>query len=151
MPIRPSDSLDFQSPKRLCFEPPGRKSWRPTSQMLIPRITRLGISTLPRPLAAATSQPSARPAAAISPQAFYRVPEQASGDSNTVDMDRERANFADNAIRYEATLRFINGKSSRTLECNPWRLIRLQALFLRPVVSTAVIQFVQVRESSPCH
>lgn len=41
---------------------------------------------------------------------LYRLPEQASGDGNTVDMDRERANFADNAVRYEATLRFINGK-----------------------------------------
>ena len=40
---------------------------------------------------------------------LYRTPEQASGDNNTVDMDRERANFADNAVRYEATLRFING------------------------------------------
>jgi flagellar basal-body rod protein FlgB len=25
-----------------------------------------------------------------------------------VDLDRERAHFADNAMRYEATLRFIN-------------------------------------------
>ena len=31
-------------------------------------------------------------------------------DRNTVDMDRERASFADNALRYEATLRFINGQ-----------------------------------------
>jgi flagellar basal-body rod protein FlgB len=30
-------------------------------------------------------------------------------------MDRERASFADNAVRYEATLRFING-SLRTLQ-----------------------------------
>jgi flagellar basal-body rod protein FlgB len=29
-------------------------------------------------------------------------------------MDRERASFADNAVRYEATLRFVNG-SLRTL------------------------------------
>jgi flagellar basal-body rod protein FlgB len=43
-------------------------------------------------------------------RAAFRVPEQASGDGNTVDMDRERANFADNAVRYEATLRFINGR-----------------------------------------
>lgn len=35
-------------------------------------------------------------------------------DNNTVDMDRERANFADNTVRYEATLRFINS-SMRTL------------------------------------
>ena len=25
-------------------------------------------------------------------------------------MDRERASFADNSVRYEATLRFINGQ-----------------------------------------
>ncbi len=40
----------------------------------------------------------------------FRLPEQASMDGNTVDMDRERANFADNSVRYEATLRFINGQ-----------------------------------------
>lgn len=44
----------------------------------------------------------------------WRVPEQASLDGNTVDLDRERANFADNALRYEATLRFANG-NFRTL------------------------------------
>jgi len=38
----------------------------------------------------------------------YRYAEQPSLDGNTVDLDRERANFADNAMRYEATLRFIN-------------------------------------------
>lgn len=44
----------------------------------------------------------------------YRVAEQPSLDGNSVDLDRERANFADNAVRYEAGLRFING-SVRTL------------------------------------
>lgn len=39
----------------------------------------------------------------------YRVTEQPSLDGNSVDLDRERANFADNAVRYEAALRFING------------------------------------------
>jgi flagellar basal-body rod protein FlgB len=39
----------------------------------------------------------------------YRNAEQPSLDGNTVDLDRERANFADNALRYEAALRFING------------------------------------------
>jgi flagellar basal-body rod protein FlgB len=39
----------------------------------------------------------------------YRVTEQPSLDGNSVDLDRERANFADNAVRYEAGLRFING------------------------------------------
>jgi flagellar basal-body rod protein FlgB len=40
----------------------------------------------------------------------YTVPEQASLDGNSVDLNRERANFADNSLRYEATLRFINGR-----------------------------------------
>lgn len=44
----------------------------------------------------------------------YTVQAQPSMDGNSVDMDRERASFADNAVRYEATLRFING-SSRTI------------------------------------
>lgn len=39
----------------------------------------------------------------------YAVASQTNLDRNTVDMDRERANFADNSVRYEATLRFING------------------------------------------
>lgn len=40
----------------------------------------------------------------------YRTPSQLSGDGNTVEMDTERANFADNAIRYEASVRFINAQ-----------------------------------------
>ena len=44
----------------------------------------------------------------------YTVQTQPSMDGNSVDMDRERASFTDNAIHYEATLRFING-GSRTL------------------------------------
>ena len=44
----------------------------------------------------------------------YTVQTQPSLDKNSVDMDRERANFADNTVRYEATLRFINS-SMRTL------------------------------------
>jgi len=44
------------------------------------------------------------------PALDYTVSTQASADQNTVDMDRERSNFVDNAVRYEATLRFINGQ-----------------------------------------
>lgn len=36
-------------------------------------------------------------------------------DNNSVDMDRERAAFVDNAVRYEATLRFINYQSRTAL------------------------------------
>lgn len=40
----------------------------------------------------------------------YRTVTQASIDNNTVDVDVERAQFADNAMRYEASLTFINAK-----------------------------------------
>ena len=40
----------------------------------------------------------------------YRTVTQASIDNNTVDVNVERAQFADNAMRYEASLTFINAK-----------------------------------------
>ena len=47
---------------------------------------------------------------------LYSTAAQTNLDSNSVDMDRERANFADNAVKYEATLRFINGSVRTTLD-----------------------------------
>ena len=44
------------------------------------------------------------------PTLLYRTPLQTSLDGNTVDLDRERANFAENTVRYEASLRFLNGQ-----------------------------------------
>ncbi len=41
--------------------------------------------------------------------AQYRRELQSSVDGNTVDMDVERAAFAENAIHYEASVTFING------------------------------------------
>ena len=41
---------------------------------------------------------------------LYRVPDQPSLDGNTVDMDRERTQFADNAVRYQAALTLINSR-----------------------------------------
>ena len=45
----------------------------------------------------------------------YAAQTQPSLDNNTVDLDRERANFVDNAVRYEATLRFMNSQSKTML------------------------------------
>ena len=45
----------------------------------------------------------------------YTVQTQPAMDGNSVDMDQERANFVDNSVRYEATLRFINGQSKTLL------------------------------------
>ena len=39
---------------------------------------------------------------------LYRTVLQPSADGNTVDMDVERAQFADNALRYEASVKFVS-------------------------------------------
>src|SRR5262249_39088284 len=65
---------------------------------------------------AAGGQMAARQAGHIQPTAgaraeanlLYASASQTSLDGNSVDMDRERASFADNSVKYEATLRFIN-------------------------------------------
>ena len=49
------------------------------------------------------------PGGRVTPALRYALPSQTHLDSNTVDMDRERSAFVDNAVKYEATLRFING------------------------------------------
>ena len=38
----------------------------------------------------------------------FRVPNQASLDGNTVDTDIENGQFSDNAVRYQASLHFLN-------------------------------------------
>ena len=41
---------------------------------------------------------------------LYRVPDQPSLDGNTVDMDRERTQFADNSVRYQSSLTILNSR-----------------------------------------
>lgn len=41
---------------------------------------------------------------------LYRQPDQPSLDGNTVEVQKEQAAFADNSMRYMATLRFITGR-----------------------------------------
>ena len=50
------------------------------------------------------------PAAALTPG--YRVTGQAAVDGNSVDMDAERTAFAENTLRYEASLRFMQSMVS---------------------------------------
>lgn len=61
----------------------------------------------------ATSVPNhiAPPASATPPAPLlYRAAVQGSVDGNTVDMDVERSQFADNAIHYEANLTFVSNQ-----------------------------------------
>lgn len=41
---------------------------------------------------------------------LYRIPHQSSLDGNTVDVQMEQAEIAQNAVRYQATLRFLGGR-----------------------------------------
>ena len=45
-----------------------------------------------------------------STQTMYRVPNQSSLDGNTVDANLEKSAFAENALRYQASLTFLDGK-----------------------------------------
>lgn len=74
----------------------------------IPTAGQMAVSTAGhmQPLAGARGEPGLR----------YATASQTNLDRNTVDMDRERASFADNSVKYEATLRFINGSVRTMLE-----------------------------------
>jgi len=45
----------------------------------------------------------------------YRNPLQPSADGNTVDLDVEHAQFADNALRYEASVTFVSNEAKNVL------------------------------------
>jgi len=69
--------------------------------------------------ALAVSQPghiAGSGSSAVRANLLYATPAQTNLDRNTVDMDRERASFADNAVKYEATLRFINSNVKTALD-----------------------------------
>jgi flagellar basal-body rod protein FlgB len=59
-------------------------------------------------------QPGASPMS--EPNLVYATQSQPNLDRNTVDLDRERASFADNAVKYEAALRFINNDVHQMLD-----------------------------------
>ena len=59
--------------------------------------------------------PLGAPAGGSYSNLLYASPSQTNLDRNTVDMDRERASFADNTVKYEATLRFISSNVRTTL------------------------------------
>lgn len=69
-------------------------------------------------LALATTAPGHQSAAGenvMGAPVMYRLPLQPSADGNTVDMDVERAQFADNALRYEASVRFVSDQAKAVL------------------------------------
>ena len=68
---------------------------------------------MPPPVRMATTQKShIQPdqGVASSGQLKYRVPQQSSLDGNTVELEAEQSQFSTNAMRYQATLRFLDGR-----------------------------------------
>ena len=47
---------------------------------------------------------------AIDTATLYRVPTQTSMDGNTVELSSEQTAFAENAVQYQTTLAFLNGR-----------------------------------------
>jgi flagellar basal-body rod protein FlgB len=65
-----------------------------------------------------TSPAHMNPAESVGPngvQLQYRTMQQGSVDGNTVDTDVERNQFADNSVRYEASLTMINAQIKNLL------------------------------------
>jgi len=58
----------------------------------------------------AAEQPGANMSSAIEGATKFRVPLQASLDGNTVELNTEQTKFAENAVAYQATLSFLNGR-----------------------------------------
>lgn len=52
----------------------------------------------------------AQTASAPATELLYRIPDQPSLDGNTVDMDRERTQFADNSLKYQMGLTALGGQ-----------------------------------------
>ncbi len=89
--------VDFKSALTEALGVPSAKSAAPFSAM---------VRTSARHLGAGGTTGAGTAAAPL----IYRTVTQASIDNNTVDVNIERAQFADNAMRYEASLTFINSK-----------------------------------------
>ena len=51
----------------------------------------------------------------ISGKAFYRDPVIASLDGNTVELSVEQMQFAENTMKYQTTLKFLNGKITKMI------------------------------------
>lgn len=61
---------------------------------------------------AAVETPGSPFDASIENATLYRVPLQPSADGNTVELATEQTAFAENAVAYQTTLAFLNGRIS---------------------------------------
>jgi flagellar basal-body rod protein FlgB len=77
---------------------------------LVAAVGEHSVRAAAQPVRTSAAHLAASGSAAAVPALPYRTPLQTSLDGNTVDLDRERASFAENTVRYEASLRFLNGQ-----------------------------------------
>jgi flagellar basal-body rod protein FlgB len=77
---------------------------------LVAAVGEHSVRAAAQPVRTSAAHLAASGSAAAVPTLLYRTPLQTSLDGNTVDLDRERASFAENTVRYEASLRFLNGQ-----------------------------------------
>ncbi len=68
-----------------------------------------GRGAAPVALSTTAARHIAASASGTSTPLLYRTEQQSSVDGNTVNMDVERAAFAENSVQYEASITFING------------------------------------------
>jgi flagellar basal-body rod protein FlgB len=64
-------------------------------------------------LASMEAEGAAEGGGAIDGATKYRVPTQTSMDGNTVELSQEQTAFAENAVQYQTTLSFLNGRISQ--------------------------------------
>jgi flagellar basal-body rod protein FlgB len=60
--------------------------------------------------ALASAEQGGNVASAVQSATKFRVPLQASLDGNTVELNNEQTKFAENAVAYQTTLSFLNGR-----------------------------------------
>ncbi|WP_312053254.1 flagellar basal body rod protein FlgB [Pantoea brenneri] len=81
------------------------------SSQLNAAVSRTASQAGPLALTLTSGQHIAAKAPAMSdPNLLYRIPDQPSADGNTVDMDRERANFVDNSVKYQSGLTILGAQ-----------------------------------------
>ena len=77
--------------------------------LVIKKVTRNGDISINHPKHLVTKNNN------ISNKALYREPLVASLDGNTVELSVEQMEFAENTMRYQTTLNFLNGKITKLI------------------------------------
>ena len=100
--------FDFSKAMRAAISQPGTGSSSEAGDSAQPVAGMMRVAATPAQTA--PGHMSGLPSAYTGISTQYRRPAQPAADGNSVDMDLERSRFAENSVRYEAALRFLNGQ-----------------------------------------